>query len=98
MTLRLILSLLLVTASFPAAAESVEFPKDAGFVNVRDLGAKGDGVTDDTAAINKALAASGTDTGPAFWQDKIVYFPDGIYMVTAPIAKLYADGRYASGS
>ncbi len=76
----------------------VAFPADAGALNVRDFGAKGDGVADDTAAINKALAASGDDTGPAFWQDRIVYFPSGTYLVSAPIVKRYAEGRFASGA
>lgn len=40
-------------------------------VSVKDFGAVGDGVTNDTAAINAALA-----TG------KTVYFPQGIYMTT----------------
>ena len=73
------------------------FPTDAGFINVRDFGAKGDGAHDDTAAINAALTASGEDTGAAFWQDKIVYFPDGVYLVSAPIEKRYANGKFASG-
>ncbi len=80
------------------AAENIAFPADAGFINVRDFGAKGDGTSDDTAAINAALAASGEDTKTLFWQDKIVYFPNGTYIVSAPISKRYAEGRYASGA
>ena len=75
----------------------VTYPKDAGVLNVRDYGAKGDGRTDDTAAINAALAASGEDTGHSPWHDRIVYLPDGTYRITAPLSKHYADGRYASG-
>lgn len=95
-SLRLLLALLPFSAA--AYAQPVEFPADAGALNVRDFGAKGDGVTDDTAAINAALAASGSDTGPAFWQDKIVYIPAGTYRISAPLEKRYADGRYASGA
>ena len=40
-------------------------------VNVLDFGAKGDGVTNDTAAIQAAVNAGGT-----------VYFPDGTYEIT----------------
>ena len=77
----------------------IEFPTDAGFLNVKDFGAKGDGVTDDTAAINAALSASGPgDTGTTFWKDKIVYLPDGTYLVTNSIAKRYVDGKFGSGS
>ncbi|RFU74993.1 glycoside hydrolase family 55 [Trichoderma arundinaceum] len=62
------------------------------FRNVQSFGAKGDGVTDDTAAINAALSAgnrcgSGCDsqtTTPA-----IVYFPPGTYIVSSPIVLLY---------
>lgn len=42
--------------------------------SVKDFGAKGDGVTDDTNAIQKALNAGGD-----------VYFPAGRYKVTAPL-------------
>jgi hypothetical protein len=60
----------------PGAA-SVFFPANAGVFNVRDpqFGARGDGKTDDTAAIQKALTA-GLD------QHRIVYLPDGIYLVS----------------
>lgn len=43
-----------------------------GTVNVKQFGAKGDGTTDDTEAIQKALNVGST-----------VIFPDGIYMVDA---------------
>ncbi|KAF1347408.1 pectin lyase-like protein [Lizonia empirigonia] len=62
------------------------------FRNVKDYGAKGDGVTDDTEAINKAVAdgdrcGEGCDsstTTPA-----IVYFPAGSYAVSAPLIQYY---------
>lgn len=63
------------------------------FRNVKDYGAKGDGVTDDTDAINKAV----TD-GPGRCIDKcdsrtthpaIVYFPPGKYSVKKPIIQTY---------
>lgn len=46
-------------------------------VNVKDHGAKGDGVTDDTAAINSVMGMA-----PA---DKLIYFPAGSYIVTNTI-------------
>lgn len=56
------------------------------FVSVRDFGAVGDGVVDDTTAINTALAASAS-----------VYFPSGTYKVTSALtvtsgAVLYGNG------
>lgn len=63
------------------------------FRNVKDYGAKGDGVNDDTAAINAAISAGGrcapgscqsTTTTPA-----IVYFPSGTYMISSSIIDYY---------
>jgi hypothetical protein len=63
------------------------------FRNVKDFGAKGDGVTDDTAAINAAITAGNrcapgscgsTTTTPA-----IVYFPAGTYLVSSSIIQYY---------
>ncbi|PAV23600.1 glycoside hydrolase family 55 [Pyrrhoderma noxium] len=63
------------------------------FRNVKDFGAKGDGVTDDTAAINAAMSSGdrcgnancdSTTTSPA-----IVYFPPGTYLVSQPIVAWY---------
>ncbi|KAL5611507.1 hypothetical protein BROUX41_000899 [Berkeleyomyces rouxiae] len=59
------------------------------FRNVRDFGAKGDGVTDDTAAINRAISSGnrcapgsclGSTTTPA-----VVYFPSGTYLISSSI-------------
>lgn len=47
----------------------------ADIINVKDFGATGDGVTNDTAAIQAALAAAGTT--------KTVLIPNGNYVVTA---------------
>lgn len=48
---------------------------------VVDGGAAGDGVTDDTSAINAAVAA-------AYSQGKDVYFPDGDYLISGTIGSL----------
>src|SRR5882672_10248735 len=91
---------LLLTAALsiaPLAAQAERLPSDAGAINVRDYGAQGNGRTDDTAALLKAIAASGDDTGRTFWQDRIVYLPDGVYPVSAPLLKRYANGKFASG-
>jgi glucan 1,3-beta-glucosidase len=56
----------------------------AGFKNVKDFGAKGDGLTDDTAAI---LAALTTGRQPVFSTatPTAVYFPAGTYIVSASL-------------
>ena len=79
------------------ATDCINLPVDAGVLNVKDFGAYGDGIHDDTAAINAALAASGGDTGISFWQNRTVYLPLGTYLVSAPLLKRYSDGSFASG-
>ncbi|ORY62667.1 pectate lyase superfamily protein-domain-containing protein [Pseudomassariella vexata] len=63
------------------------------FRNVKDYGARGDGVTDDTSAINAAINDPGnrclqgcasTTTTPA-----ILYFPAGTYMISSSIVPSY---------
>jgi hypothetical protein len=49
-----------------------------GIINVKDAGAIGDGITDDTKAIKKAIASLTSDNNK-------VYFPEGIYKVTETI-------------
>jgi len=46
----------------------------------RDFAAKGDGVTDDTAALQKTIDAAAAAAG-----DAIAYLPSGSYVVTAPL-------------
>ncbi len=64
-------------AIFPNPARSADliFPKDSGVVNVRDFGARGDGLRDDTAAIQKALDAFPNG-------GRIIYLPAGTYKIT----------------
>jgi len=58
-------------------AENVVFPDDAGVIDVTKppYGARGDGTTDDTAAIQRAL-----DDYPA--RGAIIYLPNGVYLVS----------------
>lgn len=55
-----------------------------GVVNVRDWGAVGDGVANDTAAINACLAHVAANGGTMF-------FPAGTYNIVPPIQLLSAD-------
>lgn len=59
-----------------ASAESIIFPPDLGAVDIKARhGAKGDGFTDDTAAIQKAIdeVKGVPDT---------LYFPNGTYLIS----------------
>ncbi|OBZ70776.1 Glucan 1,3-beta-glucosidase [Grifola frondosa] len=62
------------------------------FRNVKDFGAKGDGVTDDTAAINAAISSGnrcGEGCGQSSTSPAVVFFPQGTYLVSSPIIAYY---------
>jgi hypothetical protein len=67
------------------------------FANVRDYGAVGNGIVDDTAAINRALSDLYTrDAGVAV--RRVLYFPAGNYLVSdaitiPPYATLQGEGK-----
>lgn len=52
--------------------------RGAGWINVKELGAKGDGITDDTLALQAAVDL-------AYNSSKQVYIPSGVYLVTQSI-------------
>ena len=57
-----------------------------------DFGAKGDGVTDDTEAINNAAGSGGRcaqNCGSTSIGVAVVYFPAGTYMISSPIIQNY---------
>lgn len=58
--------------------ENIVFPADAGVLNVKNFGAKGDGVTDDTEAIQSLLNAHPNG-------QRIIYLPNGTYLVSKTI-------------
>ncbi|CCL99324.1 uncharacterized protein FIBRA_01342 [Fibroporia radiculosa] len=63
------------------------------FRNVKDFGATGNGVTDDTDAINSAIS-SGSRCGDATCSSStvtpaVVFFPQGTYLVSSPIIAYY---------
>lgn len=63
------------TISSLRSGENIVFPSDAGVLNVLDFGAKGDGVTDDTTAIQAALDAFPNGK-------RIIYLPNGTYLIS----------------
>lgn len=55
-------------------------------------GAKGDGKTDDTAAINAAIAAAnncGKGCLSSSIKGTLIYFPPGTYLISSPINAYY---------
>jgi hypothetical protein len=94
-------------------ALSTLFSSDVGngyVYNVKSYGAKGDGTTDDTAAIQAALQAaynqSVAQAAPIYWRTNTVnvYFPRGKYRIATPNAlfagltlgsfRLVGDGKW----
>ena len=59
----------------PIPSDLPDLPPRDSWVNIRSLGAKGDGVTDDTAVFQKAIAGN-----------RSIYLPSGKYVVSDTIA------------
>ncbi|KAM4057175.1 pectate lyase superfamily protein [Hirsutella rhossiliensis] len=62
------------------------------FRNVKDYGARGDGSSDDTDAINRAITEGnrcGQKCDSQTTTPAIVYFPPGTYLVSKPIVPYY---------
>jgi sugar lactone lactonase YvrE len=55
----------------PPPSDLVPLPPGDTWVNIRSLGAKGDGVTDDTAVFRKAIA-----------EHRAIYLPSGYYVIS----------------
>ena len=75
---------LLMSAAFAATA-AVPLPElnwvpGSDWLNVKSFGAKGDGTTDDTAALQKAFDAVQDGT--------VIYFPPGVYPVSSELIAL----------
>jgi hypothetical protein len=64
-------------------SDRVVFPDDPSVIDVKkQCGAKGDGKTDDTAALQKALDES---CGPKATSSKVVWIPNGTYRLTGTL-------------
>ena len=59
----------------PVASDLFPLPPGETWVNLRSLGAKGDGVTDDTAVFRQAIAAH-----------RAIYLPSGYYVISDTLA------------
>ena len=68
---------------------SLQAQLDDAWVNVKAYGAKGDGITDDTAAINRAIedlyTKQLTTSENVSQARKTIWFPSGEYLITQPI-------------
>lgn len=71
------------------SSEGVRYPLDSGVVNVKtQYGARGDGQTDDTTAIIRAI---GENRGLF---ERILYFPSGTYLVSSTLRGITQDGTW----
>lgn len=76
------------------AQEGGLFPLDSGLFNVRQFGAEGDGVADDTNAILRAISKLPAYVKEHPYLTRIIYFPAGIYRVSDTILRKDADGAF----
>ena len=70
----IVLSLFIACAASIAFAQPAARPVDPAWLNVRDFGARGDAITDDTASFQRALDDAGK-TGNR------VFVPSGRYLI-----------------
>ncbi len=80
-----------VKLSLPApkvGPAEVHVPSDANLINVKTAyDAKGDGMTDDTAAIRRAVSEN-------IGKHKTLHFPPGVYVISGPIEWKGAGGKF----
>ncbi len=86
----------LILSSPAPSAKGVIFPNDSNAVIdvKRDLGAKGDGVHDDTEALQKGIHLSCSRQGT---NTKVLYIPNGVYRVTKKLVVQFPEDRSGIG-
>ncbi|MGF1634531.1 MAG: glycosyl hydrolase family 28-related protein [Phycisphaerae bacterium] len=77
-------------------ASANTLPPDTGVVNVRDHGAVGDGVADDTTALRAAVRFV-LDREGRYASPPMLYLPDGTYRVTGTIEGKAAEHGWSGG-
>jgi regulation of enolase protein 1 (concanavalin A-like superfamily) len=78
-----------IVAALSLHAQDKTFPGDANLINVKTAyGAKGDGVSDDTAAIRNAIRNN-------IGGHRTIFFPAGTYVVSEQIDFKANDGQWA---
>ncbi len=90
-----VLFTLAAVSSAPLGAATIRFPQDSAVLDARrDLGAKGDGAADDTAALQRGLeASSGHDGQPS----RILFLPNGTYRITETLTVKARVGPWVYG-
>lgn len=73
--------------TFGTLSERIDYIQD-GMVNVKNFGAKGDGVTDDTESVKAAIAHACTFAKGTGWKSYVpnIFFPSGDYVISEPQA------------
>src|SRR5437763_1223953 len=67
-------------------AQQPQAPKGAeGVVSVKDVGAKGDGITDDTTAIQSVLDRFSQHIPGVQERGTTIYFPPGVYLISSSL-------------
>lgn len=74
----ILLPVTIINSCVEARVHGPQKPPQGRTVNVKSFGATGKGVKDDTAAINRAAVAAGTNG--------TIYFPSGTYNTSSPIS------------
>jgi hypothetical protein len=85
------------TGAVPQIA-SLKWEQRSDWTNVKTLGAKGDGVADDTAAIQKAFdRLNDGDNMTTALHNRVVYFPAGKYRITSTLNITKSVGAWVVG-
>jgi hypothetical protein len=74
------------------SVSKVDFSENIGEINVKDYGAIGDNVADDTKAIQEALNALAVEG------NAVLYFPPGTYKITTPLVIPLMQGKEIRGA
>lgn len=88
--MRLIIALLVALPVFAQNGQSpfdIAYPSDAGVLNVKTTvgcGAVGNGVADDTTAIQNCIYKAANEVSPGV-HHSIIYFPSGTYLVSSTL-------------
>lgn len=82
-------------SSAQPAQDSISIPKDDSVLDLRrDFGAKGDGVSDDTEALQQGIEASCRSRGKP---SKVLFIPNGVYRVSQSIVVKASIGPWVYG-